>query len=443
MSMKWEDMVFEYLPKKFIDQREKRIRGYTFGTESYIQEKIKQQIGTEVKVAVLLISLLVISIAGTVIYSLTQENTIKIERNAAGGGESSEQLEIISDGKEYEYQLPVSEELYTEKEKKQAFQDAFSYLEEQMLAKNHSLEEVRSDLVFMWEVPGSPMEVQWEFEDEDLIDMEGKVWNEDLTRGSKITHVKAILTYQNTTEEKVYTIIVCPRKLTKTQKAAEAAWKKIKELEKNSRTSKWIEIPTSILNVQVSGGKQRNPWMIAAVMIIILFPIFIARQWESEKKQLEEIKNESELEYSNILWQFILLLEAGLTISSAWKKIVMDYEKKKNQMKTARCYVYEQMAYVYHRMELGESQERAFGVFSKRMSMKSYSKLMTLFLQNLTKGSKNMLDILKSEEQEAFINRCEQAKRMGEEADTKLLLPMGVMLLNILILLMIPAFLQF
>ncbi|MEE1312723.1 MAG: hypothetical protein UHS41_03075 [Lachnospiraceae bacterium] len=441
--MKWEDMVFEYLPKKFIDQREKRIRGYTFGTESYIQEKIKQQIGTEVKVAVLLISLLVISIAGTVIYSLTQENTIKIERNAAGGGESSEQLEIISDGKEYEYQLPVSEELYTEKEKKQAFQDAFSYLEEQMLAKNHSLEEVRSDLVFMWEVPGSPMEVQWEFEDEDLIDMEGKVWNEDLTRGSKITHVKAILTYQNTTEEKVYTIIVCPRKLTKTQKAAEAAWKKIKELEKNSRTSKWIEIPTSILNVQVSGGKQRNPWMIAAVMIIILFPIFIARQWESEKKQLEEIKNESELEYSNILWQFILLLEAGLTISSAWKKIVMDYEKKKNQMKTARCYVYEQMAYVYHRMELGESQERAFGVFSKRMSMKSYSKLMTLFLQNLTKGSKNMLDILKSEEQEAFINRCEQAKRMGEEADTKLLLPMGVMLLNILILLMIPAFLQF
>ena len=54
-----------------------------------------------------------------------------------------------------------------------------------------------------------------------------------------------------------------------------------------------------------------------------------------------------------------------------------------------------------------------------------------------------MLDILKSEEQEAFINRCEQAKRMGEEADTKLLLPMGVMLLNILILLMIPAFLQF
>lgn len=441
--MKWEDMVFEYLPKKFIDQREKRIRGYTFGTESYIQEKIKQQIGTEVKVAVLLISLLVISIAGTVIYSLTQENTIKIERNAAGGGESSEQLEIISDGKEYEYQLPVSEELYTEKEKKQAFQDAFSYLEEQMLAKNHSLEEVRSDLVFMWEVPGSPMEVQWEFEDEDLIDMEGKVWNEDLTRGSKITHVKAILTYQNTTEEKVYTIIVCPRKLTKTQKAAEAAWKKIKELEKNSRTSKWIEIPTSILNVQVSGGKQRNPWMIAAVMIIILFPIFIARQWESEKKQLEEIKNESELEYSNILWQFILLLEAGLTISSAWKKIVMDYKKKKNQMKTARCYVYEQMAYVYHRMELGESQERAFGVFSKRMSMKSYSKLMTLFLQNLTKGSKNMLDILKSEEQEAFINRCEQAKRMGEEADTKLLLPMGVMLLNILILLMIPAFLQF
>ena len=101
------------------------------------------------------------------------------------------------------------------------------------------------------------------------------------------------------------------------------------------------------------------------------------------------------------------------------------------------------MAYAYHRMELGEPQEKVFDIFSRKMAMKSYSKLMTLFLQNLTKGSKNMLDILKTEEQIAFANRCEQAKRMGEEADTKLLLPMGVMLLNILLLLMVPAFMQF
>jgi hypothetical protein len=67
---------------------------------------------------------------------------------------------------------------------------------------------------------------------------------------------------------------------------------------------------------------------------------------------------------------------------------------------------------------------------------------MTLFLQNMTKGSKNMLEILKNEEQQAFLIRCEQAKRMGEEADTKLLLPMGMMLLDILLLLMVPAYLQ-
>lgn len=183
--------------------------------------------------------------------------------------------------------------------------------------------------------------------------------------------------------------------------------------------------------------------MLLLIFLILLIPLLVARQWEYEKKQMEEMRHASELEYSNILWQFILLLEAGFTIRSAWKKIVQDYEKQKADMQKSRRYVYEQMAYAYHRMELGEPQEKAFDIFSRKMAMKSYSKLMTLFLQNLTKGSKNMLDILKTEEQIAFANRCEQAKRMGEEADTKLLLPMGVMLLNILLLLMVPAFMQF
>jgi hypothetical protein len=121
---------------------------------------------------------------------------------------------------------------------------------------------------------------------------------------------------------------------------------------------------------------------------------------------------------------------------------VTDYEKKKYRISEERQYVYNQMSFAYHQLELGYSAEQVFRLFSEKMQLKSYSKLMTLFLQNITKGSKNMLEILRNEEQQAFTIRCEQAKRMGEEADTKLLLPMGIMLLNILLLLMIPAYLQ-
>ncbi|MGN0411200.1 MAG: hypothetical protein ACI4E3_12470 [Candidatus Fimousia sp.] len=441
--MNWAERIYESLPERFRQKREGRIRRYAIGTEVEMKQEIREQVVGEVRMVVVLLLLLLFCVIGTIWYSGMQRKTIEIERNAAGDGETTERVEIQVEGETYTYELPVSEEIYTKEEEKQAFKDAFSYLEKEMLGENVSLNQVRSDLTFLWEIPDSPMEVRWEFEDENMVDMEGKVYNENLEKNNIITHVKAILTYQGSVEEKVYTIIICPKKRTKNEQKAWGIWERIQNIEKNSRTSHFFQLPSALSKVKVQIEGRRNPWMLLLIFLILLIPLLVARQWEYEKKQMEEMRHASELEYSNILWQFILLLEAGFTIRSAWKKIVQDYEKQKADMQKSRRYVYEQMAYAYHRMELGEPQEKVFDIFSRKMAMKSYSKLMTLFLQNLTKGSKNMLDILKTEEQIAFANRCEQAKRMGEEADTKLLLPMGVMLLNILLLLMVPAFMQF
>ena len=441
--MNWAERIYESLPERFRQKREGRIRRYAIGTEVEMKQEIREQVVGEVRMVVVLLLLLLFCVIGAIWYSGMQRQTIKIERNAAGDGETTERVEIQVEGETYTYELPVSEEIYTKEEEKQAFKDAFSYLEKEMLGENVSLNQVRSDLTFLWEIPDSPMEVRWEFEDENMVDMEGKVYNENLEKNNIITHVKAILTYQGSVEEKVYTIIICPKKRTKNEQKAWGIWERIQNIEKNSRTSHFFQLPSALSKVKVQIEGRRNPWMLLLIFLILLIPLLVARQWEYEKKQMEEMRHASELEYSNILWQFILLLEAGFTIRSAWKKIVQDYEKQKADMQKSRRYVYEQMAYAYHRMELGEPQEKVFDIFSRKMAMKSYSKLMTLFLQNLTKGSKNMLDILKTEEQIAFANRCEQAKRMGEEADTKLLLPMGVMLLNILLLLMVPAFMQF
>ena len=218
---------------------------------------------------------------------------------------------------------------------------------------------------------------------------------------------------------------------------------KIQELEKENRTSSILKIPSMIEGAQIKIGDNETPWVFLAGMIAVFGALLIARQWEYENRRKKEVRRASEMEYSNILWQFVLFLEAGFTIPMAWLKIVSDYEKNKKEMPEEKRYVYEQMSYAWRQMELGYSMEEVFLFFSRKMGLRSYAKLMTLFLQNITKGSKHMLDILKTEEHQAFVDRCEQAKRMGEEADTKLLLPMGMMLLNILLLLMVPAYLQF
>ena len=62
--------------------------------------------------------------------------------------------------------------------------------------------------------------------------------------------------------------------------------------------------------------------------------------------------------------------------------------------------------------------------------------------QNLKKGSGDLLEILEYEMTDAFEERKENAKMLGEKAGTKLLLPMGMMLIIVFVLIMYAAFAQ-
>ena len=79
-------------------------------------------------------------------------------------------------------------------------------------------------------------------------------------------------------------------------------------------------------------------------------------------------------------------------------------------------------------MENGVSEQEAYQRMGMRMGTGAYRSLAVLLTQNLKKGSKGLLELLKQESQEAFEERRRQAKTTGEKASTKLLLPMGMML---------------
>ena len=61
--------------------------------------------------------------------------------------------------------------------------------------------------------------------------------------------------------------------------------------------------------------------------------------------------------------------------------------------------------------------------------------------QNLRKGTKGLTELLKLESIQAFEERKAQAKRLGEEAGTKLLLPLFLVLAVVLVIVIVPAFL--
>ena len=144
----------------------------------------------------------------------------------------------------------------------------------------------------------------------------------------------------------------------------------------------------------------------------------------------------------DIVSRLSLYMGAGISTRKSWERLVDQYEKKVEDTKKRRP-AYEEMKRTLYEMQSGVSEALAYEQFGSRCQIQVYLKLGTLLSQNLRKGTRNLAELLQEESREAFENRKALAKRMGEECESKLLLPMMLMLLTILILIMYPAAVSF
>ena len=94
-------------------------------------------------------------------------------------------------------------------------------------------------------------------------------------------------------------------------------------------------------------------------------------------------------------------------------------------------------------MQSGIPETAAYERYGMRCRLPSYLKLGTLLGQNLRKGNKDLSRLLEEESREAFEDRKALAKKLGEECESKLLLPMLLLLVTILIMVMYPAAVSF
>lgn len=93
----------------------------------------------------------------------------------------------------------------------------------------------------------------------------------------------------------------------------------------------------------------------------------------------------------------------------------------------------------YREMTDGMGELEALRRFGERNPLREYRKLALLLEQNLRKGTRELLAMLEREELLAFELRQNLAKKAGEEASTRLLLPMIGLLGIVMAILLIPA----
>lgn len=388
--------------------------------------------------AVIMLCLLSVSLSGLVVQKGQLLEGYFLRREDALGQEKTVALSASLDGEEKEVTVEVPNIRYGDEELAKKFQEAKEYVESSYLGENQSPEQVCKPLFLADFIPESSIILEWRLGADGVIHQDGSLCNEDLEEGFQ-TEITAVFTYGD--QEKILTkqLTVLPKKKTETELGWESWKQHLERNQEESAAKEYLELPRQVEGKKVHYQEKKLPAnnIVLGVSLFGIATVFLLQE-EKLRKELAAREKELRADYPEFVEYFVLLIGAGMNIKGAWERIVRDYQETKQAEK--KHYVYEEMIVSVCEMENGMSEAQAYELFGKRTGLLQYMKFCTLIVQNLRKGSEDLLDILEYEVTDAFRERKESAKALGEEAGTKLLMPMMLMLVVVFAIILYAAF---
>ncbi len=370
----------------------------------------------------------------------TNETGQKIlQRNPHGQGDSSAQLRASIGENEEEFSVTVSEQEYTEEELDAVFQEASEDLEKLILGENESLDEVRDDLELISEIPETGISVSWEIDNYEVMDLQGNLISENLTDDGTLVKLSASLLYGERQAVHEFYAKVYPTMISRAERQMSDLKEEIARADEETAAEDHLVLPDQINGERVEWSYTADT---RAFAILILGAgtaamICISKDQsgkEEEKRRIRQMKTD----YPQIINKFNLYIGAGMTIRRAWSCIADDYEKKRERY--GKRVAYEEMIYTLHEIQGGAPEGECYEKYGNRCGISRYRKFGTMLSQNLRKGSRGITDLLEREAEEAFEDRKNMAKKLGEEAGTKLMIPMFIMLSVVFVIVTVPAF---
>lgn len=144
--------------------------------------------------------------------------------------------------------------------------------------------------------------------------------------------------------------------------------------------------------------------------------------------KIEARERNFKVEFPQALSTLTLLVNAGMIVREAWEVIAFGN----------KGIIYEEMARVSQDIKKGVSEIDAYIDFSIRCGTPQIKKFSSMLVQNLSKGNRELVEFFRQITAEAWEDRKHYAKRQGESASSKLMIPIGIMFAGILVIILVP-----
>lgn len=203
--------------------------------------------------------------------------------------------------------------------------------------------------------------------------------------------------------------------------------------------SKWLlAVLGAVAMIAFAGINCVNNEHKTAIICLVLAPVLALGLALLQDKELdsktEERRTAIMIEFPEFINKLLLLVNAGMTISKAWEKIVTDNKKTTP--------LYEELNISIAEIRAGKPETVAYEEFARRCKVKEIIKFVSVIILNLKKGGSEVVPALRAQSDECWEMRKATARRLGEKASSKLMLPMAIMLIGIILIVALPAVLS-
>lgn len=369
------------------------------------------------------------------------EGMVRIPRQEAGKG--AIEMPLLLEAEELngplEYLVTVEEQLLTAQEAEQVFGEAGRELEQEILGENTSLEEITGTLHVPKKLMDGLVEVSCTFEPYGLVEPDGRILWENMKTDTEIIRVEAQMSCQEREASHEFYLRLTPLPL----EGKEALLKEVRDglaEENKGQGQEYLSLPQEIGGTgltwhEPAAADHEKVLLLGFIAMVALYVYGREKQERAEKAWNRQLT----LDYPDIVSQLSLLAGAGMTVSAAWARLASEYRDKREEGKIMLRPGYEEMLKTWYQIQDGTGERKAYENFGQRCGQAQYRKFAALLMQNVRKGTRGLQQFLDYEAEEAFLQRKAYAKQLGEEAGTKLLLPMALMLLLVFAILMLPA----
>jgi len=363
----------------------------------------------------------------------------ELSRPALSQGQETESMIVVREnGEKLWLDVSVSSRQLSEEEAKELFEKAMVDLPDTVKGDNHSLEQIMTDLYFPTVLEQWGMRLRWKSSDPALIDHVGRVNRERTLNQPQRVIIEVEMSLQKYVFSEEITVIVWPVEAPSWEARLSG---QLERAEEASCEKEIVQLPSQFEgeNIYFAVPDDQSKEIAMALLPAVAGLLILNGGGKREDKRRQKRREEITADYPELIIKMTVLYQAGLSMRGVWERIAADAVRKGGKLSP----IYEEVCYACNCMAEGIPEPEVYRQFGHRCSTGSCLKLGNLLAGNVRRGTRQLSVLMAQESERAWELRKHRARRNGEKAGTKMLLPMFMMFAVVLAMVVIPAFYSF